>query len=121
MALHNELGIWGEEIAREYLLAQGYAIGGTNVRYGKVEIDFIAFKDDIVAFVEVKTRSTDFTDPAEAIDKRKRARMVRAADAYLRNNNLSLDYRFDIIIVIGKPETGHTIEHIPDAFFPELS
>lgn len=121
MALHNELGKWGEEIAREFLLSQGYAIGGTNVRYGKVEIDFIAFKDNYVVFVEVKTRATDFTDPLHAVDRRKRSRMVKAADAYLRNNNLSLDYRFDIILIIGTPETGHTVEHIPDAFFPELA
>lgn len=121
MALHNELGKWGEEIAREYLLSQGYAIGATNTRYGKVEVDFIAFKDDIVVFVEVKTRANDFTDPLDAVDRRKRSRMVRAADAYLRNNNLSLDYRFDLILVIGTPDTGHTLEHIPDAFFPELA
>lgn len=121
MAQHNELGAWGEKIAREYLLAEGYAIGAENTRYGSVEIDFIAFKDDMVVFVEVKTRSTDFIDPMDAVDRRKRARMVRAADAYLRNNDISLDYRFDIIIVIGTPATTHTIEHIPDAFLPTLS
>ncbi len=120
MAQHNELGAWGERLAREYLLAEGYAIGAENTRYGNVEIDFIAFKDDMVVFVEVKTRSSDFIDPMEAVDRRKRARMVRAADAYLRNNDISLDYRFDVILVIGTPDTTHTIEHIPDAFLPTL-
>lgn len=120
MAEHNSLGAWGEKLAREHLLAQGYTIGAENTRYGNVEIDFIAFKDDMVVFVEVKTRSTDFIDPMEAVDRRKQARMVRAADAYLRDYDLTLDYRFDVILVIGSPEGGHTIEHIPDAFMPPM-
>lgn len=120
MAQHNDTGAWGERVAREHLLAQGYAIGAENTRYGNVEIDFIAFRDDMVIFVEVKTRSTDFADPLEAVDNRKRSRMVRAADAYLRDNGIALDYRFDIILVIGTPEGTHTVEHIPDAFLPPL-
>lgn len=120
MAEHNSLGAWGEKLAREHLLTQGYTIGAENTRYGNVEIDFIAFKDDMVVFVEVKTRSTDFIDPMEAVDRRKQARMVRAADAYLRDYDLTLDYRFDVILVIGTPEGGHTIEHIPDAFMPPM-
>ncbi len=120
MAEHNSLGAWGEKLARELLLTQGYTIGAENTRYGNVEIDFIAFKDDMVVFVEVKTRSTDFIDPMEAVDRRKQARMVRAADAYLRDYDLTLDYRFDVILVIGTPEDGHTIEHIPDAFMPPM-
>ncbi len=120
MAEHNSLGAWGEKLARELLLTQGYTIGAENTRYGNVEIDFIAFKYDMVVFVEVKTRSTDFIDPMEAVDRRKQARMVRAADAYLRDYDLTLDYRFDVILVIGTPEDGHTIEHIPDAFMPPM-
>ncbi len=120
MAEHNSLGAWGEKLARELLLTQVYTIGAENTRYGNVEIDFIAFKDDMVVFVEVKTRSTDFIDPMEAVDRRKQARMVRAADAYLRDYDLTLDYRFDVILVIGTPEDGHTIEHIPDAFMPPM-
>lgn len=121
MARHNTIGAWGERVAREYLLSKGYAIGAENTRLGSVEIDFIAFKDDRICFVEVKTRSTDFVDPLEAIDTRKRARMVRAADAYLHSNDIALEPQFDIVIVIGTPESGHTVEHIPDAFYPSLN
>ncbi|MDE5649953.1 MAG: YraN family protein, partial [Duncaniella sp.] len=60
MAEHNETGKWGEKVARDYLLAQGYAIMGENVRIGNMEIDIIAMKDSSICFVEVKTRSTDF-------------------------------------------------------------
>ena len=117
MADHNELGAWGEQLAREHLLARGYAIAGENTRYGGVEIDFIATRDDIICFVEVKTRRTAFIDPTEAVDRRKRARMVKAADAYMRDYAIPLQPQFDIIIVTGIPG-DYTIEHIPDAFFP---
>lgn len=119
MARHNELGAWGEKVAREYLLTQGYAIGGENTRIGNYEVDFIAMKGDRIVFVEVKTRSTDYVDPLEAVDSRKRARLVRAADEYIRSMNIRLEPQFDIITVVGSPEK-YEIEHFPDAFFPPL-
>ncbi len=120
MAGHNELGKWGERVAREYLLVQGYAVSGENIRVAGVEIDFIATKNDTVCFVEVKTRSTDFTDPIDAVDNRKRSRLVRAADSYMRAYDIPLEPRFDIILIIGTPG-NYTIEHIPDAFLPVLN
>ena len=120
MADHNQLGQWGEQVAKEYLLTQGYAIGGENIRIAGVEIDFIAMKDDMICFVEVKTRSTDFSDPADAVDKRKRARIVRAADTYIRSYDIPLEPRFVLVLVIGSP-ASYTIEHIPDAFLPSLN
>lgn len=119
MSLHNELGKWGEMVAREYLLAQGYAIDCINRRIGKVEVDFIARKDNYICFVEVKTRSTDIVDPAEAIDMRKRRRMIQAADMYMRGVKEPLEPRFDLIFIIGSPD-GYTLEHLPDAFYPTL-
>lgn len=116
MAEHNEVGKWGEMVAREYLLTQGYAIMGENVRIGNIEVDIIALKGSAICFVEVKTRSTDFKDAADAIDRRKRARLVRAADAYVRAYDIPHDPQLDIIIVIGNP-MKYTIEHIPDAFY----
>lgn len=120
MANHNELGKWGEKVARDYLLTQGYAISGENIRVAGVEIDFIAMKDDAICFVEVKTRSTDFTDPADAIDSRKRSRLVKAADTYMRSYDIPLEPRFDLVLVIGN-QNSFTVEHIPDAFLPSLN
>lgn len=120
MAEHNELGKWGEEVAREHLITQGYAIAGENVRAAGVEIDFIATKDDIICFVEVKTRATEFVDPIDSIDSRKRRRLVRAADAYMQAYDIPLEPQFDIILVIGNP-LNFTVEHIPDAFHPTLN
>ncbi len=117
MAEHNDVGKWGEKVARDYLLVNGYVIMGENVRIGNIEIDLIAQKGSSICFVEVKTRSTDFNDPAEAIDKRKRARMARAADTYVRAYNIPHDPQLDVILIIGNP-LKYTLEHIPDAFLP---
>lgn len=123
MAVHNDLGRWGERIAREYLLRQGYAIGAENTRIGNYEIDFIAFKGDRIIFVEVKTRATDFTDPSDAVTPAKVRRLCRAADAYIRSMNILHEPQVDTITIIGTPDTPPdkiVIEHYPDAFRPPL-
>lgn len=118
MAKHNLTGKWGEQIALEYLLAHGYTIEDRNVRYGKVELDIVVRKGNRIIFVEVKTRSSDYVDPLTSIDPDKSRRLLYAANAYMQNVNLSLKPQIDLIFIIGSPETGHTIEHIPDAIYP---
>ncbi len=117
--LEGKAGKWGEEVAVAYLAGQGYAILERNWRMGHLEVDIIAHKGRVVAFVEVKTRRDFDVDPVEAVDKRKRARMVTAADTFLRRNSLPFEYRFDIVAITGTPES-HIVEHTPDAFMPPL-
>ena len=119
MAEHNELGKWGEGVAVETLTAAGYAIRETNWRLSHYEIDIIATKGDRMIFVEVKTRSSDFVDPVDAVDKRKMAFMVRSANAYMQHYDLPYEVQFDIIAITGTQE-NYTVEHIPDAFYPPL-
>lgn len=121
MAQHNKIGSWGEDIARDYLITKGYAIMEQNMHIGHKEIDIIAIKGDRIVFVEVKTRSTDFVDPADAVDSKKVIRLSKAADRFIQAYNIRHEPQFDIITVIGTPETGHTLTHYPDAFFPPLS
>lgn len=120
MARHNELGEWGEQIAREYLISQGYTVIDRNLHVGHKEIDIIATKDKWMVFVEVKTRSKELEDALDAVDSRKMLRMVRAADAFMQRYSVPYEYRFDIIAVIGNPLSGHTLHHFPDAFMPPL-
>lgn len=122
MARHNDLGKWGEQIAVDLLVTKGYAIVRRNWRLGDLEIDVIAMKGDRVVFVEVKTRSTHFADPALAVDRRRVSRMVRAADAYVRAFDVPHEVQFDIILVVGDPKAAAQpeIEHISDAFLPPL-
>ncbi|MDE6394294.1 MAG: YraN family protein, partial [Duncaniella sp.] len=103
----------------EYLLTHGYAIGDENKRFGGVEIDFIARKDNRVCFVEVKTRSSDSVDPVDSVDRRKRQRLIHAADTYMHEQTQGLEPQFDLIFIIGNPD-DYTLEHIEDAFYPTL-
>lgn len=121
MARHNIIGFWGETIAKEYLITEGYSILETNKHIGHKEIDIIATKGNRIAFVEVKTRSTPFTDPIEAVDQKKIKKITLAADSFMRAFNIRHEPQFDIITIIGNPESGHTLTHYPDAFMPPLS
>lgn len=120
MAEHNELGKKGELIARKFLEEIGFQIIETNWRHEKDEIDVIAKDGDELVLVEVKTRSTRyFGEPSEAVGAAKESFMIRAAEAYLEIQDLNMDTRFDIIsIVVDKK--GESIEHIKDAFYPEM-
>ena len=122
MARHNELGKWGEQLAVDLLVTKGYAIVERNWRAGNLEVDIVAMKDNRIVFVEVKTRSSEFVDPLDAIDRRRVSRIVRAANSYVKAYNIPHDVQFDVIIIIGTPEgvDSPQIEHIPDAFLPPL-
>lgn len=120
MAKHNDTGKWGEEIAREYLISKGYAVMERNVHIGHKELDIVAMKVDRIIFVEVKTRSTDFSDPLDSVDDKKIRRIVRAADTFIRSHNIPHEAQFDVIAIIGSPGRGYTLEHYPDAFRPPL-
>ena len=120
MARHNELGKWGEEIACEKLICDGYAICERNWRVKHYEVDIIAMKGNRIVFVEVKTRTDEYVDPLESIDQKKIIHMTRSANAYIHMYNIPHEPQFDIIIIVGSPEKGYKLEHIPDAFMPPL-
>ena len=117
MAKHNELGELGEELAVEELEKKGYEIVERNWRYKKAEIDIIARKNNILAIVEVKTRSSDyFGDPQDFVNSKKIKMLVEAVNKYVVSKDLDIEVRFDIIAII-KNENQLTIEHLEDAFF----
>ena len=121
MAQHNDLGARGEQTAREFLRSKGYSVYDRNIHIGHKELDIVATHGNRIVFVEVKTRTTDFKDPLDAVDAKKIARIVRAADSFLRERNLPHEAQFDIIVIIGSPESSYTIDHYEDAFFAPLS
>lgn len=117
MATHNDLGHKGEDMAAEYLQAQGYCILDRNwANKGRKELDIIATKDDMIIFVEVKTRRLgSVSTPVSAVDGRKQHRICLAADSYLKTFRIDLRCRFDIICIIYNDKASR-IEHIEDAF-----
>jgi len=117
MAEHNELGKLGEELAVEHLAKNGYEILETNWTFQKAEIDIIARKENILAIVEVKTRSSlDFGLPQEFVKPKKIQLLVKAVNQYVVSNDLEVEVRFDII-AINKENNQFNIEHLEDAFY----
>ena len=117
MAEHNELGKKGEKLATDYLLKKGYSILEKNYRFQKAEVDIIAIKGEILAAVEVKTRSTpEFGDPQDFLKPQQIKRLVKAVDHYVNEKDLDVEVRFDIIAII-KNKLDTRLEHIEDAFF----
>lgn len=117
MAQHNELGKKGEQMAVNFLLKKGYEIVERNYRFEKAEVDIIARKDDVLAIVEVKTRSTtDFGNPQDFVKPKQIQRLVKAVNEYVIENDLDVEVRFDIIAIV-KNGKAYDIEHLEDAFY----
>lgn len=117
MALHNELGKKGEQLAVDFLIKKGYTIVQRNYRFQKAEVDIIAQLKDTLAIVEVKTRSTvDFGNPQDFVKPKQIQRLVKAVDEYVNVNKLDVEVRFDIIAIV-RQDKGFTIEHLENAFY----
>ena len=121
MAEHNDLGKKGEDLAVEYLLQNDYKILDRNWTFQKAEIDIIAAKENILAVIEVKTRSSvDFGLPQDFVKPKKIQLLIKAVNAYIIDREKdfedNLDIRFDII-AIHKSEESFAIEHLTDAFY----
>jgi putative endonuclease len=116
----RELGQKGEQLAAEWLEAQGYTIFDRNYIFEKGELDLVAFIPNELVFVEVKTRtlSPHYDQPyAEAsIDERKQALLFRTAEAYLYERQLTtIPARFDVIIIELQTDGETNLIHHPNA------
>ena len=117
MAEHNDLGKFGEELAVDFLEKNGYEILETNWVFQKAEIDIIALKENILAIVEVKTRSSiEFGLPQDFVKPKKIQLLVKAVNEYVISNDLDVEVRFDIIAIY-KEDKQFKIDHIEDAFY----
>ena len=110
----------GEDHARRLLEAAGLHVLAARARYRVGEIDLIAIDEDLVVFVEVKSRASErFGSPAEAVTPRKQARLAKAALRYLAARGwLERACRFDVVEVIEEPGCAPRLRHIVDAFRP---
>ena len=121
----TEIGRLGEKLAAHYLRKNGYKILETNKHQSHNELDIIASNKEWILFVEVKTRSVQadlysaYGTPASAVDFRKQARTVKAAQEYLLSHpHEGKQPRMDVIEVYLDQATKKPlkINHIPNAF-----
>ncbi|MBL4775671.1 MAG: YraN family protein [Mariprofundus sp.] len=117
--MSTKRGQVGEDRAARYLQHRGYSIIGRNIRLGRGELDIIAQRDELLAFIEVKAHKSRQSSLL-AVHPDKCARLQSAAETWLsRNPDYShLQCRFDLIILtprIGLPQwVPPRIEHMED-------
>jgi putative endonuclease len=116
----QQFGRAAEAAAAAYLARKGWVLLGRNVRVGRGELDLIARRGPVLAFVEVKARrSAACGSPEDAVDRRKRRQIARLAELWLAARPWALrgvsDVRFDVIAV---DATTHPpeVRHLPGAF-----
>lgn len=118
MANHNNIGTKGEKEAITFLEKQNYTILESNWRNKHLEIDIIATNANELVIVEVKTRSSSIHgQPQESVTIVKQKKLIKAAEAYVIENNIEMEVRFDIIEVIHKPTL--IINHIKNAYYAQ--
>lgn len=111
------LGPKGERRAAWFYRLRGYRVLARNVRLGAGEIDLVVQRWKTIAIVEVKTRQTDaFGEGYEAVDRRKRERLIRLGDRYAARHP-EARLRYDVVSLFW---TGwrFRITYLPDAFRP---
>lgn len=109
----QRLGIWSERLAVLALLAKGYRIADRNFRCRLGEIDIVARKGDLIAFVEVKARGS-VEEAVDSVGAEAQRRIAAAADLWIarQRDHARLSWRFDIVAVLPR----RWPLHLPEAF-----
>ncbi|MEJ7739531.1 MAG: YraN family protein [Chitinophagaceae bacterium] len=117
MALHNELGKYGEELGKLFFTERQFNILYVNWKYSYYEIDIIASKDQVLHFVEVKTRKSDrFGLPEESVDGKKLKKLMNAAEAFLYKYPEWKRVQYDILSISFKAGNKPEFFFIEDVF-----
>lgn len=118
MARSHRFGIRCEQLAARHLAAAGWCVTHRNYRFGHREIDLIARRGDLVAFVEVKGRTgSAYGHPLAAVTLRKRREIERVARQWVARFGRPGDvYRFDAIAVRLDAVGAPLVDHVPDAW-----
>ena len=113
----HELGRKGEAVAAKYYRQQGYALLDHNFRTRYGELDLVLYRDGVMVIAEVKTRSRmGLVAPRESVDRRKRQRLIWAAQIYLQNSPYRESaVRFDVVEVIPQGNAWQ-VRSNPNAF-----
>jgi putative endonuclease len=106
-------GLSAESCAAAYLIAKGYRILARRFRTPHGEIDIIARRRNLIAFVEVKARAS-LDEAAFAVTPRQQARIINAAQAWLavHPEHAEFELRFDVILIAPR----HLPRHLLAAF-----
>lgn len=114
---YREIGDVGEEATANFLLKNGYEILKRNYTVRGGEIDIIAKKNDVIAFVEVKTRGKNPIVTGEnAITKSKKQLIIKTAERFLLTLNKPCNCRFDVAVVEAREMKVVRLKYYVSAF-----
>lgn len=118
MTLHRKnLGNRGEDLIATKLTAKDYIILARNYRKPYGEIDIIAKKNNMILFIEVKTRHNPFFDFSEIITPSKQRKIIMVAKEFIAKHDLhDKTYRFDVALLETDNNNEAHITYIPNAF-----
>ncbi len=118
MQTNKEIGDEGEALAINLLLKKEYVILHKNWRNSRYELDIVCIINNILVFVEVRTRSSYFFGaPENTIYAQKKKFIAKGAQAYLDKHPHDGEVRFDVISIV-KANGKIDIHHFEDAFIP---
>ncbi len=118
IAIRQEIGNKGEDLACEYLENIGYEVIARNWRVGHLELDIIAEYKNAVHIVEVRTLSYPaIHQPFETINLAKQRKIIKAASIFAAKERVRNEIIFDVVSIILKTDS-YKLEHIKDAFSP---
>lgn len=109
----SAIGGRGEALARQYMEQKGYRMLEQNYRTKYGEIDLIAKKDDVLIFVEVRTKTSEqYGSPEETINQKKLTKLYKNARAYVGFKKWTGSFRVDAVCVVLDAEFGvKRLEH----------
>lgn len=112
--LNKAKGNYGEDLACQFLLANGFRILARNFACQFGEVDIIATKDAVIHFIEVKNRTKDLIPGRFAVNANKQKHIKKVANYYLTQRNLLFDYliAFDVIEI-----TEQNLEFLENCFY----
>lgn len=112
------IGDWGEHIAAQHLERTGWTILERNFRIGRKEIDLVARRSGVLAFIEVKSRrGSQFGHPLTAVVARKRNSIRQVAEGWIaRYGDQDTLYRFDAIAVVRQNCGPIRLQHVENAW-----
>lgn len=116
MDQRHERGCTGEKFAADYFFAQGYVLRATRYRTNEGEIDLIVQRQNLLLFVEVKTRTSDcFGTGVESVNPLKLYRLLKTIHHYLDCHPWQGEWRLDVVAIDLNPNgTFRSLEHLED-------
>ena len=109
-------GNFGEKLTSEFLAKNGFRVLHRNYRKRYGEIDLIAEKNEVIAFVEVKFRQNEYFSLSDVITHSKQKKIILAAKHFIFMNNFADKiFRFDVALII-KESDDFKINYIENGF-----